>query len=128
MASRHAIPIEIGKTRWADVAEAATRTTSADSVAYATDDSGSDAKIGSASHFGSSVSSYSSFAIGRPTTIRLSLGPRTCGLATSGTRLAPMPHGPPRLPLAGGSHAPARTALHRRAAAAAARRRAESLG
>jgi hypothetical protein len=56
MPSRHAIPIEIGKTRWADVAEIARSTTSADSVAYATEERGSDAKIGSASHFGSSVS------------------------------------------------------------------------
>ena len=36
MPSRQAIPIEIGKTRCAEVAETATRTTSADSVAYAT--------------------------------------------------------------------------------------------
>ena len=60
--------IEIGNTRCADVAEAARSTTSADSVAYATDESGSDAKIGSASHFGSSVSWIWPLRIGRPTT------------------------------------------------------------
>ena len=49
--------IEIGKTTCADAALTPTRTTSADSVAYATDDSGSDAKIGSARNFGRSVSS-----------------------------------------------------------------------
>src|SRR6266566_6897776 len=71
-ASRTAIAIEIGKTRCADAAEAATSTTRADSVAYATDDRGSDAKIGRASVFGSSVSSSSPLAIGRPTIARLS--------------------------------------------------------
>ena len=60
----------MGKTRCAAPAEAATRTTSADSVAYATDESGSEAKIGSASVFGSSVSSSSPLAIGRPTIAR----------------------------------------------------------
>src|SRR2546421_3537270 len=60
----------MGNTRWADVAETARRTTSAASVAYATDESGSEAKIGSASHFGSSVSSSWSDAIARPTTTR----------------------------------------------------------
>ncbi len=70
MPSRQAIPIEIGKTRCAEVAETATRTTSADSVAYATDESGSDAKIGSASHFGSSVSWIWPVCIGRPTSTR----------------------------------------------------------
>ncbi len=48
---------EIGRTRYALATEAVTRTTSAASVAYATDDSGSDAKIGSASFFESSVCS-----------------------------------------------------------------------
>ena len=70
MPSRQAMPIEIGKTRCAEVAETATRTTSADSVAYATDESGSDAKIGSASHFGSSVSWIWPVCIGRPTSTR----------------------------------------------------------
>ena len=44
------------KTRCAEAADTASSTTSADSVAYATDDSGSEAKIGRASVFGSSVS------------------------------------------------------------------------
>ena len=70
MPSRRAIPIEIGNTRCAEVAEAATRTTSAYSVAYATDESGSDAKIGNASHFGSSVSCSWPVCIGRPTSTR----------------------------------------------------------
>ena len=48
-------------------ADAAISTTSAASVAYATDESGSEAKIGRASHFGSSVSSIWSDDIGRPT-------------------------------------------------------------
>ena len=39
-------------------------------MAYATDESGSDAKIGSARNFESSVSSSSWLAIGRPTTMR----------------------------------------------------------
>ena len=43
-------------------------TTSADSVAYATEESGSEAKIGSASVFGSSVSSIWPVCIARPTT------------------------------------------------------------
>ena len=54
--------------------EAARRTTSAASVAYATDESASDAKIGSASRFGSSVSSSSPVGFGRPTTSRLMRG------------------------------------------------------
>src|SRR3989475_9782677 len=63
---------EIGKTRYAEAADAATSTTRADSVAYATDDRGSDAKIGRARVFGSNVSSSSPLAIGRPTIARLS--------------------------------------------------------
>ena len=47
-------------------------TTSAASVAYATDESGSEAKTGSARNFESSVSSICPLAIGRPTTIRFS--------------------------------------------------------
>jgi hypothetical protein len=46
MARRAAIAIEMGRTRWAAVTEAATRTTRAASVAYATEESGSDAKNG----------------------------------------------------------------------------------
>ena len=57
IASRIAMAIEIGNTKCADAALTPTSTTSADSVAYATDDSGSDAKIGSARNFGRSVSS-----------------------------------------------------------------------
>ena len=69
--SRQAIAIEIGKTRCAAARPAApTRTTSADSVAYATDESGSEAKIGRASHFGSSVSWSWPDRIGRPTRTR----------------------------------------------------------
>ena len=64
------MPIEIGKTRCADVAETARSTTSADSVAYATDESGSEAKMGNASHFGSSVSWSWPVCIGRPTSTR----------------------------------------------------------
>ena len=57
IASRIEIAIAIGKTKWADAALTPMSTTSADSVAYATDESGSEAKIGSASVFGRSVSS-----------------------------------------------------------------------
>src|SRR5882724_7489427 len=71
MASNAAMASEIGKTRYAEAAEAATSTTRADSVAYATEDSGSEAKIGRAKVFGSSVSSSSPLAIGRPTMARL---------------------------------------------------------
>ena len=49
---------------------APTSTTSASSVAYAFDESGSEAKIGSASHFGSSVSCIWPVCIGRPTSTR----------------------------------------------------------
>src|SRR2546427_11435540 len=63
---------EIGKTRYAEAADAATSTTRADSVAYATDERGSEAKIGRAKVFGSSASSSSPLAIGRPTIARLS--------------------------------------------------------
>src|SRR5690242_11022957 len=76
IASRTAIAIEIGTIACIAETEAPTSTTSAASVAYATDDSGSDAKIGSASHFGSSVSSSSPVAIGRPTTTRFSRADR----------------------------------------------------
>jgi hypothetical protein len=61
---------EIGSTRCAALAEAATRTTSADSVAYATDERGSEAKTGSASFFDSSVSCISALARGRPISAR----------------------------------------------------------
>ena len=70
MARSVAIAIEIGKTRCADAAETASSTTSADSVAYATEDNGSEAKIGRASVFGSSVSSSWPVCIGRPTKSR----------------------------------------------------------
>ena len=56
----------------AAVAEAAIRTTSAASVAYATDESGSDAKIGSASLLESSVSCISAEERGRPIRVRFS--------------------------------------------------------
>ncbi len=68
IASRAAMPSEIGKTRWAAPSDAPTSTTSAASVAYATEESGSEAKIGRASHFGSSVSSIWSDAMRRPMT------------------------------------------------------------
>ena len=51
-------------------ADAPKSTTIAASVAYATDESGSDAKTGSARNFERSVSSIWSLAIGRPTRIR----------------------------------------------------------
>ena len=52
------------------MSEAPTSTISAASVAYATDENGSDAKIGSASRFRSSVSSIASVRIGCPTSAR----------------------------------------------------------
>src|SRR6266540_408026 len=67
-----AITNEIGRMKCAAAADAATRTTSPDSVAYATEESGSEAKTGSASFFDRSVSSSSALARGRPTTSRLS--------------------------------------------------------
>ena len=71
MASRQAIAIASGNTRWAaDSPATPTSTTSASSVAYAFEDSGSEAKIGSASHFGSSVSCIWPLRIGRPTNTR----------------------------------------------------------
>src|SRR5947209_5631177 len=70
IASRIEMAIEIGKTKCADAALTPTRTTSADSVAYATEESGSDAKIGSARVFGRRVSSIWPVRIGRPTTWR----------------------------------------------------------
>src|SRR5690348_18474311 len=82
-ARRTAIPIEIGKTKRIAAAETPTSTTSADSVAYATDDSGSEAKIGSASVFGRSVSSSWPVRIGRPTTNRRT---RRSGSVASVTR------------------------------------------
>src|ERR1700751_700494 len=69
-ARRIAIAIEIGNTRCADAALTPTSTTRADSVAYATEESGSEAKIGSASHLGRRVSSICPVRIGRPTTSR----------------------------------------------------------
>src|SRR3989440_2326686 len=103
----------MGNTRWADVAETARRTTSADSVAYATEDSGSDAKIGSASHFGSSVSSNSPVAIGRPTTARFSRG--ECGWVSSLlTGWARAPRVPLRRHDEDVAHARFRTPLRRR--------------
>ena len=71
IASRAAIAIEIQRTSLRAASETPTRTTSAASVAYATDEIGSEAKIGSAIHFGSSVSSISPEAIARPTSRRL---------------------------------------------------------
>jgi hypothetical protein len=64
------IAIEIGQTRWALPADAPTRTTSAASVAYATEDNGSAEKIGSARNFERSVSPNSAVARGRPITAR----------------------------------------------------------
>src|SRR6185437_6728248 len=49
------------------------RTRTISSVAYATDEIGSDAKIGSASHFGSSVSWSCWLRSGRPTKSRFTL-------------------------------------------------------
>ena len=69
--SSKAIAIASGNTRWAAPSPAApTSTTSASSVAYAFEESGSEAKIGSASHFGSSVSWSWPVCIGRPTSTR----------------------------------------------------------
>src|SRR5438552_4340780 len=65
------MPIETGSTSFSAATETPTSTTIAASVAYATEEIGSDAKIGSAIHFGSSVSSISPDAIGRPTSTRL---------------------------------------------------------
>ena len=65
-----AIASEIGKIRWSEPVPTASRTTIPDSVAYATEESGSEAKIGSASHFGRSVSSSWPDRIGRPTSTR----------------------------------------------------------
>src|SRR5436305_14685728 len=90
------MPIEIGKTRCAEDAETARRTTRADSVAYATDESGSEAKIGSASHFGSSVSWSWPVCIGRPTSTRrrrLGSRDRSSGRVTALTFLTLGPPG-----------------------------------
>src|SRR6478735_10119658 len=76
--------IETGRTRWAAVIDAPTRTTSAASVAYATEESGSDAKIGRASFFESSVSPISAAARGRPIRVRLSASIRSGRSATCG--------------------------------------------
>jgi len=65
------IPIEIGRTRWAELTEAATRTARAASVAYATEEIGSDEKIGSAKNFGSNRSSSCPVSRGRPMRARL---------------------------------------------------------
>src|SRR5882724_2556547 len=93
MASNAAMASEIGKTRYAEAAEAATSTTRADSVAYATEDRGSDAKIGRARVFGSSVSSSSPLAIGRPTIARLSgrTGPGLGNARLTSPRALPRP-------------------------------------
>ena len=53
------------------MSDAPTRTISAASVAYATDENGSEAKIGSASRLRRSVSSIASVRIGCPTSARL---------------------------------------------------------
>ena len=60
----------MGSTKLSADTETATSTTMAASVAYATDDSASDAKIGSASVFEISVSCNSPEARGRPTSAR----------------------------------------------------------
>ena len=57
--------------------DAPTRTTSAASVAYATEESGSDAKIGRASVFESSVSPISAAARGRPIKARFTASVRS---------------------------------------------------
>src|SRR6266540_7036848 len=77
IASSAAMTKEIGRMRLAAAAEAATITTSPDSVAYATDDNGSDAKTGSASFFERSVSSISPDALGRPTRTRFTRSKRS---------------------------------------------------
>ena len=68
IASTAAMASETGRTRWADPSDAAMRTASAASVAYATEESGSEAKIGRARVFDSSVSWMSPVARGGPTT------------------------------------------------------------
>jgi len=84
-----AIAIEIGRTRWPDPAEAAISTASAASVAYATDESGSEAKIGRASVFERSVSCISPLARGRPTTTRLKTSSVVSLIPASRVTLAP---------------------------------------
>src|SRR5215475_11021870 len=69
--SSSAIAIEIGKTRWSADSDTPTSTAIAASVAYATDEIGSDEKIGSASVFDRSVSSSSPVDRGRPISTRL---------------------------------------------------------
>ena len=66
-----AIASVIGRTRPAEVADAASRTTSAASVAYATEESGSEAKIGRASFWRERLCS-SAVGRGGPRTARLS--------------------------------------------------------
>src|SRR6266536_605897 len=77
IASSAAITNEIGRMSWPAAADAATSTTSPDSVAYATEESGSEAKTGSASFFERRVSSISPVALGRPTRRRFTRSKRS---------------------------------------------------
>src|SRR6266540_525467 len=73
MARTVAMTRAIGITRWRDVALAASSTTMICSVAYATDDSGSDEKIGRARILGSRVWGSADVAWRRPRRTRFSI-------------------------------------------------------
>src|SRR5262249_10175569 len=87
IASTVAIAIETGRTRCAEAADVPTSTTRAASVAYATDESGSAAKIGSASVFGGSGSANSAVARGGPIRARLNASMRSARSRAAGGSL-----------------------------------------
>ena len=80
------IAIESGKTRCALDNELATSTARAASVAYATEEIGSDEKTGSARNFGRSVCSRSRVGRGRPIRSRFGRGELDHGRGEKRTR------------------------------------------
>ena len=89
IAMSSATAIEIGSATWSAASPAPRRTTIAASVAYATDEIASAAKIGNASEIGRSSSSAWCDGIGRPTNSRRArLGGPTGGPAGRGCSVA----------------------------------------
>src|ERR1700751_1515601 len=119
-ARRIAIAIEMGNTRWADAALTPTRTTRADSVAYATDDSGPAAKIASARNSGRSASSFWPVRTGRPTMSR-----RARRGASTGALIRPVLRERARSRAAAGRDAPRRAGSTGRGEAGRRRERRE---
>src|SRR5438445_488839 len=111
IARRTEIAIEIGRTRCSAAIPAPRRTTIAASVAYATDESGSDAKIGSAISFRSSVSSSSSDASERDEN-RVLVGCEAAGEVDRQLAPGPLGDGDERPPV---SRARGRVCTHGRA-------------